>query len=457
MTSTVRTHAVTSDTSRDLGDGLVLRWSTPADTDAIAELAGKVFRDGDDGPPNVVVAHTVRRHMRGDHPLLGPNDYVVVEDTRADRKRFVACACYQQEEWTYEGISLPVGRPEIVAADPEYRRRGLVRMLFGALHDRCDQDGRLVQSITGIPNFYRQFGYEYAADLGGSVTVPVSALSKAKADQPEPYRLRKATRQDVPALIACYEQGQRGCLVSSRLGEKFWAYHIDAENEPDAMRGCFRVRIVESDGGEFCGLVATQGSGSRFVVNLLELLPGTNLARVRPSLARALVDLAGQKPPNTPEYEPITRLVLELGRDHPFYQVIPHEYEPRQHPPYAWYVRVPDVPAVLRRLAPVLERRLAASPVAGYDGDLLLDFYRTALRLTFTGGRLTAVHDQGPADRHDQTPRAGFPPLVFLRSLFGHASTDELRAAFPDVGTGGEAEPLVNALFPKRPSRLFAP
>lgn len=137
--------------------------------------------------------------------------------------------------------------------------------------------------------------------------------------------------------------------------------------------------------------------------------------------------------------------------------MIPAEHGPRQDPPYAWYVRVPDLPSVLRRIAPVLERRLADSAVAGYEGDLLLDFYRTAVRLTFTEGRLTAVRDDGPAARQDRTPRAGFPQLVFLRALFGHASLDELRTAHPDVGTDGAAGPLVNALFPKRPSRLFAP
>ncbi|MFD2080946.1 Acetyltransferase (GNAT) domain-containing protein [Actinopolymorpha cephalotaxi] len=452
MTSIV----LTNDT-RDLGDGLVLRWSTPEDTDALAELAGAVFRDDGDEQPNQVLMDVVRRHMRGDHPLLGPTDYVVVEDTTADRKRFVACACYQQEEWTYDGVSLPVGRPEIVAADPEHRRRGLVRKIFGVIHDRCARDGKLVQSITGIPYFYRQFGYEYAVDLGGTLSFPVSLLPEAKAGETLPYRLRKATREDVPALIACYQQGQRGSLVSSRLAEKYWSYNIDAENDPDPRRGYARVRIIESVDGEFRGLAVTQGSGAHFRVSLLEFAAGTNLAGMRPSLLRGLVELAGQQLPNAPDTEPLGRLVFELGRDHPFYPMIPAEYGPRLDPPYAWYVRVPDLPAVLRRIAPVLERRLADSAMAGYGGDLLLDFYRSSVRLTFTDGRLTDARDEGPTDRQDKSPRASFPPLVFLRSLFGHASLEELRAGYPDVGADGTAGPLVNALFPKRPSRLFAP
>ncbi len=68
-----------------------------------------------------------------------------------------------------------------------------------------------------------------------------------------------------------------------------------------------------------------------------------------------------------------------------------HAVAPRQFPivipPYAWYIRVPDLPAFLRRIAPVLERRLVASVVAGHTGELALSFYRTGIRLTFADGR----------------------------------------------------------------------
>ena len=37
----------------------------------------------------------------------------------------------------------------------------------------------------------------------------------------------------------------------------------------------------------------------------------------------------------------------------------------REEPPYAWYVRVPDMPAFLRHIAPVLEARLGGIDHAG--------------------------------------------------------------------------------------------
>jgi hypothetical protein len=121
--------------------------------------------------------------------------------------------------------------------------------------------------------------------------------------------------------------------------------------------------------------------------------------------------------------------------------------------PYAWYLRVADLPGFLRHVRPVLERRLAESPEAGYTGELTLDFYRGGLRLVLENGKLTTIEDwrRGPWGEG----KAGFPPLVFLQALFGHCSLHELRRVYPDVYAEGEAAPVLSALFPKRPSLLM--
>jgi predicted acetyltransferase len=72
-----------------------------------------------------------------------------------------------RHKWEYGGIPFGVGRPEIVASDPGYRERGLVRAVFELLHARSAALGHMAQGITGIPYYYRQFGYEYALDQGG--------------------------------------------------------------------------------------------------------------------------------------------------------------------------------------------------------------------------------------------------------------------------------------------------
>ncbi len=181
MKKTMLTETAASATyRRDLGNGLVLRWSTAEDTENIAELTGRVFREKEDEPLNDYLMKWVQRLMNGQHPLMGQNDYAVIEDLHKAGNPLVASTCLLRQEWNYEGIPFMLGRPEIVASDPAYRKRGLIRAIFEMLHTRSAAEGHLVQGITGIPYFYRQFGYEYALDLDGLRSTPLSLIPKVK-------------------------------------------------------------------------------------------------------------------------------------------------------------------------------------------------------------------------------------------------------------------------------------
>jgi len=206
--------------ARDLGNGLVLRWSTSDDVDRLAACMARAF--GKPGEPDLSLARMVRRYMRGDYPFMSPADFALVEDTSRSDRPVVAGACYLREEWTYDGIPLPVGRPEIVGSDPDYRNGGLVRAVFDLIHERAAAERTLLQGITGIEYFYRQFGYEYALDLGGGVRVPIESIPGRAADEPEPYRVRKAVPDDVDAIDACYRCEQNASLIGLRMPREFW-------------------------------------------------------------------------------------------------------------------------------------------------------------------------------------------------------------------------------------------
>src|SRR5262249_50705998 len=120
-------------------------------------------------------------------------------------------------------------------------------------------------------------------------------------------------------------------------------------------------------------------------------------------------------------------------------------------PNYAWYIRVPDLIAFLRRIAPALERRLAGSVLAGYSGGLRLNLFRQQIGLTFAAGRLITVAPYTP-QRMDEGD-ATFPDLTFLHLLFGHRSLADLRYMFADcLMRGPDAELLLTTPFPPRPS-----
>ena len=448
----------------DLGDGLVCRWSTAADQERVGQLMGSVFRFSQDEPVNSRTADEARVFMSEGFPFAGPGDFALVEDRSKPDWPLVACTCFWRHRWSYGGIEFGVGRPENVATEPAYRNRGLVRALFAMIHARSAAEGQLVQAITGIPYFYRQFGYEYVLDLGGQRRVSLAALTDAKANPAEAYTLRLAIEADLPDLLAWYNQRRSTNLVWHETAADYWRYHITGWEEPTVRAqgptqvGLFgRLHIIVDPQGRACGYtwLAAKRWGDDLRVYALELAPAVNWQRTMPSLLHLFREHGETIPVVSADTAPFRQISFHLGCTHPAYNVLGESLAPRTIPPYAWYLRVPDVPAFIHHIAPVLEDRLAGSPLTGHTGELTIDFYRGGLRLAFEQGKLVTVEPWRAPDFGDEA-QAGCPALVFLQLLFGYRSLAELRAIFPDVWASEAAALLLDVLFPKQPSTVYS-
>ena len=100
-----------------------------------------------------------------------------------------------------------------------------------------------------------------------------------------------------------------------------------------------------------------------------------------PSVLRYLAQRGAALPTRRGDDEPFEVLAFALGTQHPMYRVTGDSMRPFRE--YAFYIRVPDLPAFIRRIAPVLEQRLADSVATGYSGELQLSFYRDGLVMHF--------------------------------------------------------------------------
>ena len=448
----------------DLGNGLICRWSTPADEAAIARCLTSVFRNGPDAPIYPNIADEVRIMMSPGYPFMGPGDFAIVEDTSLPDRPIVACTCLWSHQWSYSGIRFGVGQPELVATLAAYRNRGLIRSLFAMVHARSAARGDLVQAITGIPYFYRQFGYEYVLDLGGQRFVDVAAIPPAPGEEAEPYRLRLATVDDAPDLQALYEQDRSKSLVWHESEEEYWRTVIDYWNDPlvrdkpVAEVGLIgRIYMIVDADGAVCGMVwpASKRFGGPLYIFALRLFRHVSWQAVMPWLLRALRPFGENAPALSPDAKPFRELSLRLGRDHPAYTVLGDTLAPRREAPYAWYLRVSDIHGFLRHIAPVLEQRLADSVLPGHSGELIVDFYGDGLKMRFERGKLAEVAPWRAPAYGDEAP-AGCPRLIFLQLLFGYHSLAELRATFPDVYAEQEAALLLDILFPKSPSTVYS-
>jgi hypothetical protein len=433
---------------RTLDDGLILRRSTVADTEKLIEAHSELHRDPGMEEPDERIGAWVRDLMTRPHPTFEPGDFTIVEEAKSGR--IVPSLCLISQTWSYGGIEFGVGRPELVATHPDYRQRGLVRAQFEVIHAWSAERGEKMQAITGIPSYYRQFGYEMALTLaGGRIGYPAH-VPKLKEGEEEIYRLRPATEADVPFLAELYRRQFKRYPVSCLWDEAMWRCELTDKSEKNVNRA--DVRIIER-GDERVGLVLHPAMvwGTMMALYAYELKPGVSWLAASPAVIRYLWQ-TGQDYARAEGKDGITSFGFWLGAEHPAYQALASRL-PGVRKPYTWYLRVPDLPGFLQRVTPVLEERLAGSVAAGHTGELKISFYRDGLRLSFEEGRIRA---QPWKTIGEKGANAAFPGLTFLQLLFGYRTFEELDDALPDCfATSDEARVLLDALFPKVPSDVW--
>lgn len=434
---------------RDLGNGLVLRHGIPEDGEALALFNGEQLGDdGLAGRDGQGLAAMTRDIFSGrPHVSLTPNDFTIVEETSSGC--IVSSMCLIQQTWTYEGIEFGMGRPEYVATHPDFRKRGLVRTQFDVVHQWSAERGLAVQGITGIPYFYRQFGYEFALNLGGRRFGSIPP--RLKDGETEKFVMRPADGKDIPFMMSVYEHGRGRSMVSANWSEAHWHNNLYAMSKDNIQR--LQFCIIEQAGthepvGYFAHPEYLVMSGT--YAFHYELKPGTSWLEVTPAVARYLWS-RGQEYAKI-ENKPCDAFGFYLGGAHPAYEALGNTL-PNFRDPYAWYLRVPDLLGFLNHIKPALEKRLAESIACGHSGEYLIGMYPQGIKLTLERGRIIF---EPWKPNHADHGNAGFPALTFLQILFGYRSFEELKHAFPDCWWDGDGtRVLVNALFPKKHSNVY--
>lgn len=436
---------------RYLGDGLILRRAVESDAKPLAAFNARIHsEDGPDTPDERVGAWT-RDLFTVFHPTFDIADFTIVED--ANTGEIVSSLNTISQTWMYEGIPFGVGRPELVGTSMEYRNRGLVRAQFEVIHQWSQARGEKLQAITGIPYYYRQFGYEMGVSLGGGRTGYEPQIPKLKGDEQEPFIIRPAEEDDIGFILELYEHASSRCLLSCLRDETVWRYELSGKSEKNVNRS--EIRLIETVDGEKVGYLAHSPFiwGPHMVATAYEVKPGISWEVVTPSVIRYLFHTGEQYAAREEDGPGCSGFGFWGGSQHPVYDVLADNL-PRIRKPYAWFVRLPDIPDFVQHIAPALEKRLTNSPFSGHTGELKLTFYRRGLKMTFENGRIKETEAWEPTP-HGHSGDAAFPDLTFLQLLFGYRSLDELDDAFADCWRSDETAGLIKVLFPKKPSNIW--
>ncbi len=272
---------------RQLPDGLVLVRSSIEDAEALAEFNGRIHSDFGFEKPDERVAAWTRDLLARPHPTFHADDCTMVVEQASGK--ILSSMNLISQTWAYEGIPFGVGRPELVGTLPEYRNRGLVRVQFEEIHKWSAERGELVLGITGIPFYYKLFGYEMGLELDGGRTGFEAQLPKLKEGELEPFEIRPATEEDIPFLMEVYAHACKRHLVTCVREAAIWRYDLTGQSESNVDRLEFRI-LSHAGNNERVGYFThpwyTWDTG--LVAKHFELLPGISWMEVAPTVARYL-------------------------------------------------------------------------------------------------------------------------------------------------------------------------
>ncbi|KAF9357138.1 hypothetical protein BGX26_004209 [Mortierella sp. AD094] len=492
--------ATPRDTTTDLGDGLIMRWSTHADAENVGDLVGETFRwlsfsglqDGVIPGPNLMFRAAAKRLLSGKNAVMTDRDYALVEDTRreAGKNPIVTCVSIHRVRAYYGCVDLFFGKPELIATHPDYRNKGLVRkLLFEMIHTESEARGDSLQFIPGIPHFYRQFGYEYALVSFTSGKIEniqsIPALSEGKTA--EPFSLRKATPDDIPYLISMSTKDR--VSPHTQLGlyysPEYWQYTVKdifeiADPEHPGTRST-QIVVDAATGKDVGFTIASYPFGLKLealvldesvilqeaLYPILRQIVATEKKRLEEKKAKLTEVEAGKI--NTSSFY----MILQIHPQHPAAVLLGSKMVPTvTGPGFRLCTRIHDYPKFIRTVTPELEKRLAESPMAGTTGRLRLDFYRKVegnkakgLEIIFEKGKIVeakewanpgyekTVEEYLVWKAENNVPvvyEAAFAPLTFNNLLTGERSLEELIWSYGETTVKNEASKLLlNSLFPK--------
>jgi predicted N-acetyltransferase YhbS len=398
----------------------IRRAESSSDASELNTLFSQVFYPDDVG----ILAETMFYHLPG----MENKNWLIVEE-KATGAIVSACALIP---WALEmeGVKLKVAEMGIVGTLEGHRKQGLMRLLNGEFDATLEEEEFDLAMIQGIPGFYHQFGYFYAAPLENDINLPLHIIREER-DQGT-YAFRRADERDIPFLMREDEAYRSNFALSAFRDEAHWHYLL-TESLKTEYGSEFWIMEHEESGRAFCCRVPYHGFGTGLIVSeVSETITFDALGNLFAFFKRMAIERG----------KPYIRLNLHndsiVGRTAILTGAKPGT-------PYAWQIKVPNPARFLTKIAPILERRIQKSSFEGFSGTFRLDFYRTAIDLVWKDGIVESVRPEEGESQYTLALNADFFPALCL----GHRTWQELRYIRPDISPRSEGSSLfTETVFP---------
>ena len=352
--------------------------------------------------------------------------------------------------WCYEDVPLKNLELGWVGTLKEQRRKGLFKSLYTHF-DKLLQEGEYdLSTIQGIPYYYRQFGYDFILPMSRTLWLTVDQIPQIDEKTSPPFmklNIREATSGDIDNLMKLYEEHNRQVQVHVARNQELWTIQEKVKREYDKD---FQTVVLENEEGvqgylRFVLILDTgvgmHGSGKALQVIESRIRSFAGVRRVLQFLReKALEHSIYRLSVSGPTTNNLSRIVLDLGGN--------------IRGGWKFQIRIPNMLQLLRKIQPVLEKRLVGTMFEGLTKELALNTFRNCYVLNFVNGRIESITDSGMQEVDENRPFRA-PPNDLVRLVLGEYSIDELSYNNIDFIVNKGLKSLIRTLFPKRESCIY--
>ena len=320
---------------------------------------------------------------------------------------------------------LRMGGLASVRTNPAHRGKGYGRRLLLGTLDYMREEGYLVSTLFGIPDFYSNFGYATVLPRKSVVSVRTGAAELL----PGAVAVREAEPADLTALLDIYHEAnveRNGPLKRSKSSFSRWPDKAD-----DWFQEPRRILVAEENGVPVAYVVGEQRwqAESKWGVQPHEIAVAcAGAARAASSLIRALAQEAAQQRCEWLKFEmlpdsPLVAVLRQVGFSHEI------EYSHDQ----GGMGRIIDLTGLAEALTETLATRNLALNESLRLGKLRFLCEDEQAEVVLGVGRTVAI---------------ALPQHALLQLLMGYRSIHELRLEHPTCVEQQDVAP-VDALLPQ--------
>jgi len=413
---------------------LFRRAESSDDAQKLHELFTKVFYPEDVGTLAVTLFNSL--------PRMKKKYWFIAEEK--ETATVVSAFALIPWSWEMDGIRFKVAEMGLVGTLENHRGRGLMKKMNREYDRTLEKEKFDLAVIQGIPGFYNRFGYHYAIPLENHINLPLHVIPEgpAKCD----YAIRPAGLDDIDFLMREDNAYRNAYYVSAFRDEANWRYLLTESAKTEYGSEYWIIEHAGNNEKYYCrmphegfgaGLIISEVSeciSYAATIGLLTFFKNKALERNKPYIRL-----------NLHNESTAGKIALNLGAE--------------KGRPYAWQIKIPDRVNLLKKIAPILEKRLQGSCFNKFSETLRLDFFKTKIDLVWQNGLLKSVL---PGSEEDCPNTFCVSDDLFAPLCLGHRTWQALQTNRPDIFPAPQyirpnLEPdqsglLMDILFPARRS-----